>query len=256
MDYANSLDIRSPGPDDPETIPVFVRWFGSWQISVRRRALSLPQLARFYDLAAPGWSRRLDRLGVPGAYEAVLSRLVSEVVPAASGAQLRVLDCGVGTGALSCALGRVVPVPFKLDVVDVSLGMLERANSRLRETGLNATLCYSDVRKMPYADGEFDVVMSAHLLEHLADPLVALKEMARVLKPGGLLIAFLTRRSALGAFVQLKWRTHRVTPDQAESWLRDSGLENARCLPFGRRAVCGQLSVACVARKPLDHIHR
>ena len=51
-----------------DTIPVLARWVGSWQISLRRRALSAPELTRSYDRAAAGWNRTLERLGVPGAY--------------------------------------------------------------------------------------------------------------------------------------------------------------------------------------------
>ena len=94
------------------------------------------------------------------------------------------------------------------------------------------------------------LVMMAHVLEHLVDPGAALNEMVRVLKPGGLLITCLTRRSPLGMLVHLKWRTHRVTPAQAESWLTESGLDSARCLSFDDRVFCRQLSVACVGRKP------
>jgi demethylmenaquinone methyltransferase/2-methoxy-6-polyprenyl-1,4-benzoquinol methylase len=248
-DYATTLEGSSGDPYDGETIPVIARWVGSWRISVQRRALSAPELARSYDRAAPGWSRTLDRLGVPDAYESLIREVLSEEALSVAGATLRVLDCGVGTGALSCALARVWPVPFKLDAIDLSPQMLERASRRLRDTGLEATLRQADVRELPYADGAFDLVMAAHMLEHLVDPSVALREMVRVLKPGGLLIACLTRRTPLGMYVHLKWRTHRVTPFQAEGWLHDSGLENARCLSFDDRALCRQLSLACVGRK-------
>ena len=97
---------------DEETIPVLARWFGSWQISLRRRPLSAHELTRSYDRAAPGWCRTLDRLGYPGAYETMLRGVPSDEVPGGAGAQRRVLDCGVGTGALSSALARVSPVPF------------------------------------------------------------------------------------------------------------------------------------------------
>ncbi len=240
---------------DEDTIPVVARWFGSWQISLRRRPLSAHELTRSYDRAAPGWCRTLDRLGFPGAYETVLRSALSEETVEISGALRRVLDCGVGTGALSTALSRVLPAPFKLDAIDISPRMLERASRRLRDSDLEVTLRHGDVRKLPYGDGVFDIVMTAHVLEHLVDPSVALNEMVRVLKPGGLLIACLTRRSALGMYVHLKWRTHRVTPAVAEGWLLESGLENAQCLSFDHRAVCRQLSVACVARKPLGETH-
>ena len=165
---SNSLNTPSNVLYDEETIPLFARWIGSWRISLQRRALSSAQLARFYDLAAPGWSRTLDRLG--------------------------------------------------------------------------------------YGNGVFDLVMTAHVLEHFVDPSVALSEMVRVLKPGGLHIACLTRRSSLGMYVHLKWRTHRVTPAQAESWLLESGLENARCQSFDHHAFSRHLSVVCVGRKPPGEI--
>ena len=128
--------------------------------------------------------------------------------------------------------------------------MLERASNSLSHTDLELTLRHGDVRKLPYSNGVFDLAMTAHVLEHLVDPSVALNEMVRVLKPGGLLIACLTRRSALGMFVHLKWRTHWVTSVQAESWLLESGLENAQCLSLDDGAMCKRLSLACVGRKP------
>jgi len=185
----------SPQQADAGTIPVFDRWVGSWQFSVQRRAFSVPQLARSYDRAAPGWARTLDRLGFPGAYEKMLARALTDELPDAAGMQPRVLDCGVGTGALSSALARVMPGSFRLDAIDLSPRMLERARDRLRADGLEATLQRGDACALPYNDGAFDIVMTAHMLEHLPDPGVALSEMVRVLKPGGLLIACISRRS-------------------------------------------------------------
>ena len=255
MYYSNKLNEPFNIQHAEETIPVFARWFGSWQISVQRRGLSSPELTELYDRAAPGWGRTLDRLGYPGAYETLLRRVLSEEPLEVVGARPRVLDCGVGTGALSSALACVLPTPFKLDAIDISPRMLERASSSLRDTDLEVSLRHGDVCELPHSKGVYDLVMTGHVLEHLVDPSVALSEMVRVLKPGGLLIACLTRHSPLGIYVHLKWRTHRVTPAQAESWLIESGLENARCLSFGHRAFCQQLSVACVGRKPLSETH-
>jgi len=248
---AAPIPFENEAPDDDEAIPVFARWIGSWRISLQRRAMSTPQLTRSYDRAAPGWSRTLDRLGAPDAYETMLRRVLSEEAIGAVSDRPRVLDCGVGTGALSTALARTLSAPFALDAIDLSPRMLAHARHRLCETGLQASLRLGDVRQLPYGDGAFDLVMSAHVLEHLADPGVALGEMVRVLKPGGLIIVCLTRRSALGTYVQLKWRTHRVAPAEAEGWIRASGLENVRCLAIESRAVFHRLSVACVGRKPL-----
>ena len=233
-----------------ETIPVFARGFGSWRVSVRRLAFSSPELTRRYDRAAPAWDETLDRLGVPAAYETALRRVLGGDALDVVGVRPHVLDCGVGTGALSHALSRVLPTTFTLDAVDISPRMLERARRRLRETGLEVALRQGDVRELPYDDEVFDLVMTAHVLEHLVDPGVALKEMVRVLKPGGLLIACLTSRSAFGVVVQLRWRTHRVTPAQTECWLLDCGLNAAHCLSPEDHGSSPRLSLACVGRKP------
>jgi hypothetical protein len=83
---SSTLNPRVPGaPPDlrchEETIPVLAIWFGSWQISLRRRAMSGRELARCYERAAPGWSRTLDRLGYPGAYETVLRDALGDGAP-------------------------------------------------------------------------------------------------------------------------------------------------------------------------------
>lgn len=91
-----------------EGIPVFARWFGSWHISVRRRVMSPPEISHGYDQAAQGWNRTLDRFGIPDAYETMLCRVLSEASPVINGSRPRVLDCGVGTGALPSALARVL----------------------------------------------------------------------------------------------------------------------------------------------------
>lgn len=230
------------------TIPVLVRRFGSWQVSLRRQTLNAHELSRAYDRAAPGWHRVLERLGFPDAYETVLRSVLRP--PTVPEQARRVLDCGVGTGALSCALAHVSPDAFRLDAIDISPRMLEQAQGRLRDCNLQGTLCRGDIRELPYGDSVFDLVMSGHVLEHMADPNVALGEMIRVLKPGGILILCITRRSLSGLYVHLKWRTHRTTPAQTERWLRDRGLEDVGCRPFGDRSLCRRLSVAYVGTKP------
>ena len=233
-----------------ETIPVFARWFGSWRVSVQRLAFSAPELMRLYDRAAPRWDHTLDRLGYPDAYGTLLRRVLSEEGLNVVAARPRILDCGVGTGALSIALARVLRTPFTLDALDLSPRMLEHARRRFRETNLKVTLHQGDVRELPFPDEVFDFAMTAHVLEHLPDPRVALNEMVRVLKPGGLLIACLTSRSALGMLAQVTWRTHRATSAQARRWLGDSGLDDAYCLSPDDYVVRRRHSVACVGRKP------
>jgi cation diffusion facilitator CzcD-associated flavoprotein CzcO/ubiquinone/menaquinone biosynthesis C-methylase UbiE len=241
------------GPLDGEraeaAIPVLARRFGSWRISVEREPFGAVEIGRRYDRAAPRWGRIIERLGFRDAYEALLRSAIDVQALTPAGARLRVLDCGVGTGALSAALGRALPTGLDLYGIDLSARMLERARVNLNAQGLDVALRQADMRALPFRDGAFDVVMSAHALEHAARPAAALAEMVRVLAHGGLLVCCMTRRSLLGAIVQLKHRTHLVTEAEAERWLSDAGLEDVRSLRLGKEPLCNGLSIACSGRK-------
>ena len=239
-----------------ETIPVFTRWLGSWQLSVARRPLGAGELARRYDRVAAGWDGLLHRLRLPRAYEALLRRSLTPELVTALADGGRALDCGTGTGAMSLALGRICPAPFALDAIDASQRMLAHARLRLDEAGLAATLQHGDVCALPYPDATFDLVMTAHVLEHLADPAIALAEMVRVLKPGGRLVVSVTRRSIPGMWIHLKWHTHRLTEIELERWLRAAGLQGVRCLSPRDARIYGRLSLACTGDRPRGGAHR
>jgi demethylmenaquinone methyltransferase/2-methoxy-6-polyprenyl-1,4-benzoquinol methylase len=233
------------------TIPVFARWFGSWKISVQRRAFSTTELANAYDREAAGWDRTIARIGFDEAYAAMLREALPAVLPKGDDEPLQVLDAGMGTGELSVALSRANAGPIAFHGIDISPCMLNEADRHLRDCGIEADLRLADVQELPFEDEAFDLVMAAHVLEHLVDPHRAIEEMVRILKPGGVLLACLTRRSSLGMYIHLKWRTHRVTARDAERWFARRGLKRIRCLPFEGHTRCRNLSLACIGRKPL-----
>lgn len=232
-----------------ETIPVFARRFGSWQVTVGRQALDAHELRRRYDAAAPRWQNKLDRLGVPEAYDGML-RGAFDAYGFFPDEQSRILDCGIGTGGLAAALARVSACPLAIDGVDMSPAMLAEAEQTLRDTNVKARLKPADAHALPYPDDDFDVVMSAHMLEHCPHPQLVLAEMERVLAPGGLLILCITQASLLGVLIHLAWRTHTVTPSRATSWLNQIGLSDVRRLDYGAGLLCPQLSLAFMATKP------
>ncbi|GAB4203421.1 MAG: hypothetical protein OHK0022_27580 [Roseiflexaceae bacterium] len=92
-----------------------------------------------------------------------------------------VLDCGCGMGVYLMMMGRLRNL--KLYGVD---GDLERLHWAEREQ-VRASLSGVDIHKLPFADNTFDKILMSEVLEHLAEDRGALREIYRVLKPGGIL---------------------------------------------------------------------
>lgn len=102
----------------------------------------------------------------------------------------RVLECGVGTGLnlpfYNFKKGGSVP-PVALDAIDLSPGMLREAKVKASRLGLGeerVRFQEMDVAKLTFADASFDCVCDTFSLCVYPDPLQALREMARVCKPG------------------------------------------------------------------------
>lgn len=92
------------------------------------------------------------------------------------------LDVGCGTGALSEAVAKRC-APKRLIGVDSSPGFLDFARQRLIDTG--AELRQADAQNLPFADADFDRIVSGLMLNFVPDQKRAAAEMARVLRPGG-----------------------------------------------------------------------
>ncbi|MGH9129897.1 MAG: methyltransferase domain-containing protein [Acidimicrobiales bacterium] len=96
-----------------------------------------------------------------------------------------VLDVGCGPGTITTDIaGRVLG--GRVVGIDAVAGVLEEARSQARSQGLtNVSFEVGDVYGLAFGDGEFDVVQGAQVLQHLVDPVAALRDMRRVCKPGG-----------------------------------------------------------------------
>ena len=202
-----------------------------------------------YDDASESWARTSRRFRLETAYSDPL--FASGAAEALAGSGARVLDCGIGSGSLSLALASITTDSPEYHGIDTSGAMLTEADAELRRVRIVAQLRQSDVRMIPYPDRTFDVVMASHVLEHLPEPRVALREMIRVLKPGGVLFVCMTRHSVFGTFVQLRWRTWMVSERQGIAWLREIGLDDIGFRPIGLGFGAGRASTAFWARKPV-----
>jgi SAM-dependent methyltransferase len=96
----------------------------------------------------------------------------------------RILEIGCGRGIALPVLDRLCG-PRRLVGLDVDGELLMEAADNLREHDARAELCCGDVRRMPFADGAFDVIIDFGTLYHIARSQAALDEIARVLAPGG-----------------------------------------------------------------------
>jgi SAM-dependent methyltransferase len=98
-----------------------------------------------------------------------------------------VLDCGCGPGTITLGIARAVH-PGPVTGVDFGASQIERATARATaEAVSNVTFRVADCYALPFADDAFDRIFSNALLEHLSDPVRALKEMHRTLRPGGII---------------------------------------------------------------------
>lgn len=92
---------------------------------------------------------------------------------------LTILDAGCGTGGILADLGSLGTVTAMDPFHEAALFCARRDFTRLVQ---------GSVAKLPFSEGTFDLVTSLDVIEHVDDDLAALKEMYRVLKPGGLLL--------------------------------------------------------------------
>ena len=98
---------------------------------------------------------------------------------------MSILDLGCGPGSITVGLARYV-APSKVVGVDAAPAALDYAKAHAAEEHMDAVeFVEADVYDLPFEDETFDVVYAHQLLQHLADPVAALTEAKRVLRPGG-----------------------------------------------------------------------
>ena len=111
----------------------------------------------------------------------ILTSFVEDICRRVTDRRPRILDVGCGTGANLLMLSQFGDA----EGVDVS----EDALAFCRERGLN-NVKLGAAEKLPYEDGTFDLVTALDVVEHLDDDLAGLREMRRVLRPGGRVLLF------------------------------------------------------------------
>jgi demethylmenaquinone methyltransferase/2-methoxy-6-polyprenyl-1,4-benzoquinol methylase len=187
------------------------------------------ELSDIYDRNAGYWDSKLYRMAYAGAYTRLLRSLAHDQCIKGP---IRVLDCGVGAGLFSEALLNAITSPVELNGVDISEQLLSMAKSKFRGRGVLARLAFADICHLPYRDEDMDLVLSALVLEHVADPMHAVRELARVLRHGRPLVIVATRRGAPDHYFRRKYRYEPYANSEILGWLRQAGLEQISCRPL------------------------
>jgi ubiquinone/menaquinone biosynthesis C-methylase UbiE len=101
----------------------------------------------------------------------------------------RILEIGPGTGLQALHVAGLLGAGGRLDIVDIQQPMLDHVMSRAaaREIG-SIVPAQADARDLPFDDGSFDAAYLVTVLGEIPDPGAALREIRRVLKPGGQLV--------------------------------------------------------------------
>jgi len=128
-----------------------------------------------------------QRFWVESPHPLITRPRLREILEPAAGE--RILEVGPGTGYYTLEVAEWVKPGGQVDILDLQQEMLDHTMGRAGERGLaNVTPTQSDATAMPYEDGIYDAAFLVAVLGEIPDQEAALRELARVLKPGGRLI--------------------------------------------------------------------
>jgi SAM-dependent methyltransferase len=162
-------------------------------------------------------------------------------------AQRRLLDIGAGDGTYALeAASRGADAT----ALDSDQSMLDAAEMRAKRRGLSVAFQRGQAEALPFGDGSFDVVLAVTVLCLVPDPATAVREMARVLAPGGRLVlgdlgrfsVWATVRRVRGWFGAQTWRTAHFWSRRELVWLvetaglRSEGFRRSVFFPPNRMA--------------------
>ena len=152
-------------------------------------------------------------------------------------AGLRVLDIGCGNGD---TLGRYARHGARVVGIDLTGTALEYARSRFSLLRLPIALAQAEGGALPFSDASFDVVTSIGVLHHIPDVDSAVREIQRVLRPGGVLRVMLYARRSFRYHVTFRYRA--VGPWRGKTAAERVALNDGIGNPYGRVYTCGVLA--------------
>lgn len=196
---------RDAAPNQPEGDKEY--WASQW-VANQAAGLEPPD--------APTWFNDRDRM---------LMDFIRPYLPASG----TVAELGCGSARLLARLGLERP-DLRLVAVDYEESAIQLVAASSRAYGVPIETQLDDINNLSFADATFDMVLSGGVLEHFKDPVPALREMVRTLKPGGTFYAAVVPRKLFSLHRPLhRWqgpKVQRTTYDAYAyaKWLRELGM--------------------------------
>jgi ubiquinone/menaquinone biosynthesis C-methylase UbiE len=155
-----------------------------------------------------------------------------------------ILDAGCGAGQFTEILLELADPDASIACFDLSLEMLRRGRKRLQS---DRPMPAAAITRLPYRDAAFDCVICGWVLEHLPDPRLGLRDIARVLKPGGRVLILTTETTFFGAWVSRFYKCRTYRRDELRTACEEVGLVWTRefwWTPWHRKLKLGGILVA------------
>jgi ubiquinone/menaquinone biosynthesis C-methylase UbiE len=182
---------------------------------------------------SPGEALHYDRMDHAEVNSAFVSDLLIACPEAAAteDASLDVLDIGTGTAQIPIDLCRRSPAP-RVMAIDLAVAMLHVGRGNVEVAGLTDRIRLDriDAKQLPYADGQFAMVMSNSIVHHIPEPRQVLREAVRVLAGGGLIFVRDLLRPADNASVDRLVGTYARNANEHQRQLFDQSLRAALSL--------------------------
>jgi SAM-dependent methyltransferase len=215
-------------PPEPATAPR--KRLGAVLESEEPRRRSFGDYKRFIQHHYDGLPGALTAVtGFVTGHEALAGRLIRPGNFDVRGCK-RILDAACGNGRYTRLLLKYADPDTVITTFDLSPRMLQRARARLKNDRVSHAV--ADLTRLPYADGCFDAVVCGWVLEHLPDPRPGLRELARVLQPGGKLLLLSTEDTLTGAMCSRLWHCRTYNRDELRKVCAECGLRWERELWF------------------------
>ena len=181
--------------------------------------------AKTYDKARSQtfMGKMIDRLQVEFIYNNIPKK-----------SNIKVLEAGCGTGRILIPLAKKGINCYGIDPSSNMLAILEK-----KKNDLNIELKKGDIEKIPYPGNTFDIVFTMHVLMHMTSHKKAIKEMYRVLKPGGKLIADFPNKNSPYTILSIiltpkKTRTHLFTKKYLKNLFKEYNYKIAGLFSYSK----------------------